>query len=100
MLATILWRTARCAPPSTSMCGAIRFEAGCGMETRGRIRAPSAVALARSPRQDFLDMERRWLHLAHSYEFTERLSAITVEVERERPCRVSNFAQSPASRIT
>jgi hypothetical protein len=29
-------------------------------------------------RQDFLDMERRWLFLAHSYEFTERLGGFTV----------------------
>jgi hypothetical protein len=25
---------------------------------------------------DFLDSERRWLYLAHSYEFSERLSLI------------------------
>jgi len=27
-----------------------------------------------STRTDFLEMERRWLFLAHSYEFTERLT--------------------------
>ena len=27
---------------------------------------------------DFLDQERRWLSLAHNYEFTERLSNFTV----------------------
>ena len=27
--------------------------------------------------QDFLDMERRWTQLAHSYEFAERLSNFT-----------------------
>jgi hypothetical protein len=27
-------------------------------------------------RQDFLDMERRWLFLARSYEFTERLERL------------------------
>jgi hypothetical protein len=31
---------------------------------------------------DFLDQERRWLSLAHSYEFAERLSAFTGEVRR------------------
>jgi hypothetical protein len=36
-------------------------------------------------REDFLDMERRWLHLEHSYEFTERLTAIVTEVTRRRP---------------
>jgi hypothetical protein len=29
---------------------------------------------AEKSRQDFLDMERRWLSLAHSCEFAERLS--------------------------
>jgi hypothetical protein len=28
-------------------------------------------------KQDFLDMEQRWLSLAHSYEFTERLLNFT-----------------------
>ena len=34
-------------------------------------RTPSAKA-------DYLAMERRWLSLAHSYEFSERLSNFTV----------------------
>ena len=33
-------------------------------------------------KQDFLDMERRWLNLARSYEFTERLSNFTGEADR------------------
>ena len=32
-------------------------------------------------RQEFLDMERRWLFLAHSYEFTERLGGSPVYSE-------------------
>ena len=36
-------------------------------------------------KQDFLDVERRWLSLAHSYEFSERLSGLTVEVKRRIP---------------
>jgi hypothetical protein len=32
-------------------------------------------------RQEFLDMERRWLFLAHSYEFTERLGGFPVYSE-------------------
>jgi len=35
-------------------------------------RARSAPDVA--AREDFLDMERRWLALARSYEFTEQLS--------------------------
>jgi len=33
-------------------------------------------------KQDFLDMERRWLCLAHSYEFAERLWNLTEPPER------------------
>ena len=40
-----------------------------------RERAKAAVDL--SIKRDFLDMERRWLALAHSYEFAERLSNFT-----------------------
>lgn len=32
---------------------------------------------------DFLDMERRWLFLARSYEFTERLSDFSAESTRK-----------------
>jgi hypothetical protein len=40
-------------------------------------RTPSAKA-------DYLVMERRWLSLAHSYEFSERLSNFTVPFSRRR----------------
>ena len=30
-----------------------------------------------STRDDFLAMEKRWLYLAHSYEFAEQLSSFT-----------------------
>ena len=33
-------------------------------------------------RADFLDIERRWLFLARSYEFAERLSDFTGEAKR------------------
>jgi hypothetical protein len=32
---------------------------------------------------DFLDMERRWLFLARSYEFTERLDDFSGETKRQ-----------------
>jgi hypothetical protein len=32
-------------------------------------------------REDFLDMERRWLFLARSYEFTDQLDLLTNEPE-------------------
>lgn len=31
-------------------------------------------------RQDFLDMERRWLFMARSYEFSERLTLLSNEL--------------------
>jgi hypothetical protein len=33
-------------------------------------------------KQDFLDMERRWLSLGRSYEFTERLADFSGETKR------------------
>jgi hypothetical protein len=35
-------------------------------------------------KQDFLDMERRWLSLAHSYELAESISDFTENVRRRR----------------
>jgi len=40
-------------------------------------RRLAQTALTESVRTDYLEMERRWLALAHSYEFTERLSHFT-----------------------
>jgi len=37
----------------------------------------SKNALTPSAIKDYLQMEQRWLSLAHSYEFTERLSNFT-----------------------
>jgi hypothetical protein len=37
----------------------------------------SKTALNPSAIQDYLNMEQRWLNLARSYEFTERLSRYT-----------------------
>ena len=34
-------------------------------------------------KEDFLDMERRWLFLARSYEFTERVTNFSAETERQ-----------------
>jgi hypothetical protein len=33
-------------------------------------------------KQDFLELEQRWLYLARSYEFTERLTDLCVETKR------------------
>jgi hypothetical protein len=40
-------------------------------------RRLSKTALSTSAIQDYLDMEQRWLALAHSYGFAERLSSFT-----------------------
>jgi hypothetical protein len=42
------------------------------------------TALTPSVREDFFAMERRWLSLAHSYEFSERLSASQKRSERQK----------------
>ena len=47
-----------------------------------RERAESAPS--ESAKRAFLDLERRWLSLADSYEFAERLSDVPKEVERHR----------------
>jgi hypothetical protein len=33
-------------------------------------------------KEDFLNLERRWLYLARSYEFTDRLTALSDETKR------------------
>ena len=41
-------------------------------------RRLSKTALTQSAIKDYLEMEQRWLNLARSYEFAERLSDFTV----------------------
>ena len=40
-------------------------------------RRLSKIAVSASAIQDYLNMEQRWLSLARSYEFSERLSTFT-----------------------
>ena len=42
----------------------------------------SKTALSTSAIKDYLDMEQRWLNLARSYEFAERLSDFTKPFRR------------------
>jgi hypothetical protein len=42
------------------------------------------TAFTRSEKKDFLAMERRWISLAHSYEFSERLSAFTIPFRKRK----------------
>jgi hypothetical protein len=43
-----------------------------------RLKIPeNEMRLVRSGRNDYLEMEQRWLALARSYEFAERLSNFT-----------------------
>ena|SRR5262249_49749970 len=48
--------------------------------TDARERAKTAPN--RASKHDFLDMERRWLSLAHGYEFAEQLSNVTDEAKQ------------------
>jgi hypothetical protein len=43
----------------------------------------SKTALTDSAIKDYLEMEQRWLALAHSYEFAERLSRFTEPARRK-----------------
>ncbi len=43
-------------------------------------------------KKDFFDMERRWLFLARSYEFTERLTDFSAETKRQAKHRSSRSA--------
>jgi hypothetical protein len=46
-------------------------------------------------KEDFLDMERRWLFLARSYEFTERISDFSAETKRQaKQSKASLFDQA------
>jgi len=45
----------------------------------------SKTALTPSAIKDYLDMEQRWLKLARSYEFSERLSSFTAQSRSRRP---------------
>jgi len=42
----------------------------------------ASTAMTPAAKTDFLDMECRWLSLAHSYEFAERLSNFTEPFRR------------------
>jgi hypothetical protein len=53
-------------------------------EPRGRLRAQAAACLDDSPfKQDFLNLEKRWLDLARSYEFGQRLNDFSDEAKRK-----------------
>jgi hypothetical protein len=43
----------------------------------------AAVQTCPKLKADFLDMERRWLFLARSYEFTERVTDLSAETNRQ-----------------
>jgi hypothetical protein len=47
-----------------------------------RCKCLAKTALTSAAQQDYLDMEQRWLSLARSYEFTERLSNFTQPLRR------------------
>ena len=58
-------------------------------------RRLAETALTPSAKTDFVDMERRWLSLAHNYEFAERLSDSTAP-PTEAPPPILAEAPRPA----
>jgi hypothetical protein len=62
-------------------------------------RQRAEKAFTEKARQEFIDMERRWLSLAHSYEFAEELSNYVEPFRnrnRERPSLDANPASGKA----
>jgi hypothetical protein len=56
------------------------------LQRAGRCRQCAEAALDPNTKADFLDIERRWLSLARSYEFSEKLSRFTAPLSwRLRP---------------
>ena len=49
-------------------------------------------------RQCFLEMQRRWLSLACSYEFAERLEFLTAVEERNKEARIKAADKSAVTR--
>jgi hypothetical protein len=49
-----------------------------------RCKCLAKTALTSAAQQDYLDMEQRWLSLARSYEFTERLSNFTQPLRKAK----------------
>ncbi len=49
----------------------------------------AAAQSSPSLKEDFLDMERRWLLLARSYELTERVTDFSAEINRQPKHRSS-----------
>jgi hypothetical protein len=47
-------------------------------------------------RQDFLDMERRWLALAKSYELSGRLGDFSTETKRQAQSLVNGISEKSA----
>jgi hypothetical protein len=56
----------------------------------------AAVQTDSALRQDFLDMERRWLTLARSYELTERLGDFSKETTRRAQKLANSDSAKPA----
>jgi len=61
---------------STSKEAAVCYQRAADARRRANDATDPAI------RADFLNMEQRWLSLAQSYEFTERLTRVTGEIDR------------------
>ena len=68
-LSSIFIRTPSCTPQEKEIRECLRQAEECNRLSKTAL-TPSGV-------KDYLDMEKRWLNLARSYEFAERLSDFT-----------------------
>jgi hypothetical protein len=58
-------------------------------------RRLAETALTPSAKTDFVDMERRWLSLAHNYEFAERLSDFHGTLTEAPPSILAEAPRTP-----
>ena len=82
----------RCVSPPATIAGRrvmlqnLTDEVDECLQRAGHCRQCAEAALDPNTKADFLDMERRWLSLARSYEFSEQLSRFTAPLSwRVRP---------------
>ena len=50
-------------------------------------------------RQDYLQMQQRWLSLARSYEFSEQLEFLSAAEERNKETRLMLFREEPRMKL-
>jgi hypothetical protein len=66
-----------CAPPATCTAAPVTIPTSPSAVSVTQCKRLAEAALTEAAKADYLDMKRRWLSLARSYEFAERPSRFT-----------------------